>query len=134
MEVTIGNDLDELGRLAAIVDEFIEQQGLPERISFNFNLCLDELITNIVSYGYDDDQRHEIHVGLALEDGALVCRIVDDAREYDPFVEAPEPDLDAGVDDRPIGGLGVFLVKEFMDRTEYRRDGNRNVVTLWKKP
>jgi sigma-B regulation protein RsbU (phosphoserine phosphatase) len=132
IEITIGNDLDELGRLATIVDGFVENNGLPERISFNVNLCLDELITNIVSYGYDDDHRHDIHVALTLEDGVLECRIVDDAREYDPFVEAPEPELDAEVDDRPIGGLGVFLVKEFMDRTEYRRDGDRNVVTLWK--
>lgn len=132
LDVTIGNDLDELGRLAGIVDEFVERNALPERIAFNLNLCLDELITNIVSYGYDNDQHHEIHIALTLEDGALRCRITDDAKEYDPFVEAPEPDLDLDVDDRPIGGLGVFLVKEFMDRTEYRRDGDRNVITLWK--
>ncbi|MCR6632707.1 MAG: SpoIIE family protein phosphatase [Magnetospirillum sp.] len=132
LDVTIGNDLDELGRLAAVVDDFVEKNGLPERISFNLNLCLDELITNIVSYGYDNDQHHDIHVRLGLEDGVLMCQIIDDAKEYDPFVEAPEPDLDAEVDDRPIGGLGVFLVKEFMDRTEYRREGDRNVVTLWK--
>ncbi|MBC7907357.1 MAG: ATP-binding protein [Rhodospirillaceae bacterium] len=134
LEVTIGNDLDELTRLAMLVDDFVEKNGLPERISFNLNLCLDELITNIVSYGYDDNHRHEIHVRFSLEDGELICQIVDDAKQYDPFTEAPEPDLDAGVDDRPIGGLGVFLVKEFMDRTEYRRDGDRNIVTLWKRP
>lgn len=134
LDVTIGNDLDELTHLAALVDDFVEKNGLPERISFNLNLCLDELITNIVSYGYDDDHRHEIHVRFSLEDGTLICQIVDDAKEYDPFTEAPEPDLDAEIDDRPIGGLGVFLVKEFMDRTEYRRDGDRNIVTLWKRP
>ncbi len=132
LDVTIGNDLEELSRLAAIVDGFVEQNALPERIAFNLNLCLDELITNIVSYGYDDDRRHDIAVRLSLEDGVLCCRITDDAKEYDPFVEAPEPDLELGVDDRPIGGLGVFLVKEFMDRTEYRRDGDRNIITLWK--
>ncbi len=132
LDVTIGNDLDELGRLAGIVDDFVERNALPERIAFNLNLCLDELITNIVSYGYDNDQHHEIHIALTVADGTLCCRITDDAREYDPFAEAPEPDLDLGVDDRPIGGLGVFLVKEFMDRTEYRRDGDRNVITLWK--
>ncbi|HTH15957.1 MAG TPA: SpoIIE family protein phosphatase, partial [Magnetospirillum sp.] len=132
LDVTIANDLDELGRLAALVEEFVRKNSLPERISFNLNLCLDELITNIVSYGYEDDLHHEIHVLFELENGTLMCRITDNAREYDPFVEAPEPDLDADVDDRPIGGLGVFLVKEFMDRTEYRRDGESNVVTLWK--
>lgn len=132
LDVTIGNDLDELGRLAGLVDEFVQTHGLEEKVGFHLNLCLDELITNIVSYGYDNDQKHEIHIHLGLEGGTLMCRITDDAKEYDPFVEAPEPDLDAGVDDRPIGGLGVFLVKEFMDRTEYAREGDRNVVTLWK--
>ncbi|MGE5516050.1 MAG: SpoIIE family protein phosphatase [Bacteroidota bacterium] len=132
LDVTIGNDLDELSRLAALVDEFVEKNGLPERIAFNLNLCLDELITNIVSYGYDDDGHHDIHIRIAHDNGELTCRIIDDAKEYDPFVEAPEPDLDLEVDDRPIGGLGVFLVKEFMDRTDYRRDGDRNVITLWK--
>ena len=132
LDVTIGNDLDELGRLAVMVDDFVEKNGLPERIAFNLNLCLDELITNIVSYGYDDDSRHEINLRLAVENNVLSCRIEDDAKEYNPFIEAPEPDLELDVDDRPIGGLGVFLVKEFMDRTEYRRDGNHNVITLWK--
>lgn len=132
LDVTIVNDLEELGRLAGLVDDFVARNALPESVAFNLNLCLDELITNIVSYGYDDDGRHDIHVAATLEDGVLVCTITDDAHEYDPFVEAPEPDLDLDVEDRPIGGLGVFLVKEFMDRTDYRRDGDRNVITLWK--
>jgi sigma-B regulation protein RsbU (phosphoserine phosphatase) len=132
LDVTIRNDLEELGRLAELVDGFVEKNSLPERIAFNLNLCLDELITNIVSYGYDDEGEHAIRVVVEHADGVLTCRIEDDAKEYDPFVEAPEPDLDSEVDDRPIGGLGVFLVKEFMDRTEYRRDGGRNVITLWK--
>lgn len=132
LNVTIVNDVDELTRLAALVDEFTKRNGLPDRIAFNLNLSLDELITNIVSYGYDDSGRHEIHVRLELVDGVLCCRITDDAKEYDPFVQAPEPDLDLDVDDRPIGGLGVYLVKEFMDLTEYRREGARNVITLWK--
>ncbi|MEW5727205.1 MAG: ATP-binding protein, partial [Pseudomonadota bacterium] len=95
-------------------------------------LCLDELITNIVSYGYDDERHHDIHVRFRIEGGMLVTEIEDDAKEYNPFTEAPEPDLDAEVDDRRIGGLGVFLVKEFMDRTDYRHDAGRNVTTLWK--
>ncbi|WP_291718480.1 SpoIIE family protein phosphatase [Magnetospirillum sp. 64-120] len=132
MEVTIANDLAELERLAGLVDEFVERHGLPDRISFNLNLCLDELITNIVSYGYDDSHHHDIHVRFSLDNGCLMTEIIDDGKEYNPFTDAPEPDLALEVDDRPIGGLGVFLVKEFMDRTDYRRDGGKNVVTLEK--
>jgi len=132
LEVTIANDLAELERLAGLVDEFVDRHGLSERISFNLNLCLDELITNIVSYGYDDSHHHDIHVRFSLDNGRLMTEIIDDGKEYNPFTEAPEPDLELEVDDRPIGGLGVFLVKEFMDRTDYRRDGDKNVVTLEK--
>lgn len=132
LEVPIANDLGELARLAGMVDEFFEENNLPAKLAFNLNLCLDELITNIVSYGYDDDGPHEIEVNFVLDDGILVTEIVDDAKEYDPFTEAPEPDLDLDVDDRPIGGLGVFLVKEFMDTTEYRHVDGRNYTILRK--
>lgn len=132
IDVTIVSDVGELERLAGIVDTFVADHGLSAKTSFNLNLSLDELITNIVSYGYTDGETHEIHVSLTLRDGYLITRIIDDAMEYDPFVQAPEPDLDAGVDDRPIGGLGVFLVKELMSRTTYERLGSTNVTTLWQ--
>jgi sigma-B regulation protein RsbU (phosphoserine phosphatase) len=101
-------------------------------MAFNLNLSLDELITNIVSYGFSDSEAHDILISLRLEDECLITEIIDDANEYDPFAQAPEPDLDLDVDDRPIGGLGVYLVKEFMSRTNYERHGNRNITTLWQ--
>lgn len=132
LDVTISNDLAELERLAGLVDDYVERQGLSERVALNLNLCLDELITNIVSYGYEDSHHHDIHVRFSLDNGRLMTEIIDDGKEYNPFTEAPIPELDLEVDDRPIGGLGVFLVKEFMDRTDYRREGGKNVVTLEK--
>jgi sigma-B regulation protein RsbU (phosphoserine phosphatase) len=128
----IANDVAELERLAELVDMFIEKHGLPEKLAFNLNVCLDELITNIISYGYDDEDAHEIQVEFIYDGREFVTRIVDDAKEYDPFTEAPIPDLDLDVEDRPIGGLGVFLVKEFMDGTEYAHEGGRNTTTLRK--
>jgi sigma-B regulation protein RsbU (phosphoserine phosphatase) len=132
IRVPIANDLAELERLAGEVEAFVDEHGIESRIAFNLNLCLDELITNTVSYGYDDDQHHEIVVTFTLDGSTLITEIVDDGKPYDPFTQAPEPDLDLGVDDRPIGGLGVFLVKEFMDRVEYHRQDDKNVVILWK--
>ncbi|CAA7627482.1 SpoIIE family protein phosphatase [Magnetospirillum sp. SS-4] len=130
--VTIANDVSELERLAGLVDAFVEKHALPEKLAFNLNVCLDELITNIISYGYDDEDPHDIVVNFSYDGREFVTEIIDDANEYDPFTQAPEPDLDLEVDDRPIGGLGVFLVKEFMDRTEYRHEDRRNVTVLRK--
>lgn len=132
LEVSIDNNLDELSRLAGLLEDFIAGNNLSDGMAFKLNLCLDELITNIVSYGFADDGPHKIQVNFVIDDGQLITEIIDEGKEYDPFIEAPEPDLELGVDDRPIGGLGVFLVKEFMDRTEYRREGGKNIVKLWK--
>lgn len=130
--MTIANDTMELERLAEAVDSFVEKLKLPEKLAFNLNVCLDELITNIISYGYDDDSGHEILIEFVYDGREFVTRIVDDAKEYNPFTEAPIPDLDLDVDDRPIGGLGVFLVKEFMDGTDYVHEAGRNTTTLHK--
>ncbi|CUW41453.1 Putative serine phosphatase RsbU, regulator of sigma subunit [Magnetospirillum sp. XM-1] len=130
--MVIANDVAELERLAELVDMFIEKHGLSEKLAFNLNVCLDELITNIISYGYDDEDAHEIQVEFIYDGRQFVTRIIDDAKEYDPFTEAPIPDLDLDVEDRPIGGLGVFLVKEFMDGTEYAHEGGHNTTTLRK--
>ncbi|RAU22277.1 serine/threonine protein phosphatase [Paramagnetospirillum kuznetsovii] len=132
LSVTITNDVAELERLANQVDAFVEKHGLPEKLSFNLNVCLDELITNIISYGYGDDAPHDIVVKFSYDGVEFMTEIEDDAKEYDPFTEAPEPDLELDVDDRPIGGLGVFLVKEFMDTTDYRHEAGRNTTTLRK--
>jgi sigma-B regulation protein RsbU (phosphoserine phosphatase) len=130
--MVIANDTVELERLAELVDTFVERNALPEKLAFNLNVCLDELVTNIISYGYDDDDAHQIEVEFLYDGSEFVTRIVDDAKEYNPFTEAPVPDLDLDVDERPIGGLGVFLVKEFMDGTDYVHDGGRNITTLRK--
>jgi sigma-B regulation protein RsbU (phosphoserine phosphatase) len=130
--VAIRNDVAELERLAELVDGFVEKHGLPEKLAFNLNVCLDELITNIISYGYEDEEPHEIGVEFVYDGREFVTRIFDDAKQYNPFTEAPVPDLDLDVEDRPIGGLGVFLVKEFMDETDYTHADGRNTTTLRK--
>ena len=132
LEATILNDLEELNGLAGRVQKFLGAHHLPERVVLYLNLCLDELITNTISYGYDDGARHDIFVSIHLKDGNLITEIIDDSKEYNPFTQAPKPDLLAEVEERQVGGLGVFLVKEFNDSCEYRRDDGCNVITLVK--
>lgn len=132
LDVILRNDLSELERLAGLVEGFVERNRLPTGLSFSLNLCLDELLTNTMSHGYPDDAPHEIRVGLVLEPDCLHVRVEDDGIAFDPFTEAPPPDLDSDLDDRPVGGLGVFLVKETMDETHYRREGGCNIITLVK--
>ncbi len=130
--VRIANDLSELAPLAGIVEEFCERNEMPMKLAFNLKLALDEMITNTVSYGYEDGEKHTIEVRIMREGDTFTVELEDDAQAYNPL-EAPEADLEAEIDDRPIGGLGVHLVRTIMDTVNYRRDGDRNLLIMSKK-
>lgn len=131
LEVRVRNSLDELARLAEQVEEFCDAQGIGPGIAYNLNLAFDELITNTISYGYDDQAVHEIIVRLAVANDTVEAEIIDDGRAFDPL-SREDPDVDADLDDRQIGGLGIFFVKQFMDEVAYRREGDYNVIALRK--
>lgn len=131
LEIRVRNSLDEIARLAEQVDDFCDAQGIGPGIAYNLNLAFDELLTNTISYGYDDNAEHEIVVRLAVSDTAVSAEIVDDGAAFDPL-SREDPDVDADLDDREIGGLGIFFVKQFMDEVAYRREGDYNIVALRK--
>ena len=124
------NDLSELARIAEEIEAHGASRGWPARWIMNLNVSLDELITNTVSYGYRDTDEHEIRVTLTERNGTLVTVLEDDGVAFDPFTDAAAPDLEAGVEERPIGGLGVYFVKTLMDEVAYERVDNHNRITL----
>lgn len=128
--VTLSNDLAELGRLSTAVEEFCARHEL-SGFGAAMVLALDELLTNVISYGYDDAGKHEISVTLRAEDGRLTVLVEDDGRAFDPR-QAPPPDLDAPIEERRIGGLGVHIVRTVVDSFDYERRGNINRVILAK--
>lgn len=128
--LTLKNDLSELARIAEEIESHGESNGWPEKWILNLNLSLDELITNTVSYSYQDTDAHEIRVTLTERNGSLVVVVEDDGMAFDPFTAAPAPDLEAELEDRPIGGLGVYFVKTLMDEVAYERVDNCNRITL----
>ena len=107
-------------------------RDLPEDVVFAINVVLDELISNIVKYGYTDDAVHDIHVKLSATDSAVEIGIEDDGRAFDPCA-APEPDLSLPLEQRPVGGLGLHFVRKLMDDIKYKRENNRNYMFLNKK-
>jgi anti-sigma regulatory factor (Ser/Thr protein kinase) len=131
LHLTVRTDLSEIGRIATEVEAFCEERGLGDEVAQAVNLSLDELLTNTISYGYDDAADHVIEVELAADGDRLTVVLRDDARAFDP-TEAEAPDLDADLDDRPIGGLGIHLVRSFMDEVRYSRSNGYNLLTLTK--
>ena len=133
--VALKNDLAELERLSGAIEQFGKRHGLSTTALFDLHLALDEILTNVVAHGYDDQNDHEIIVRLALWGDGKVQRIEveveDDGRPFNPL-EAERPDVNASVDDRPIGGLGIYLVRRVMDDLEYRRQRGKNVLVMRK--
>ena len=132
-QLHLANRLAELGPLRDAVDALLLEEGHPEPVRFEVNVALEEVFTNVVHYAYPDDGgAHEIDVALALEDGVLQASVEDSGVPFDPL-GVPPPDLEAPLEERVPGGLGIFLAKQFMDTLEYSREGGRNVLTLTKR-
>lgn len=123
---------EELDTITAAVEEFGDAEKWPGALIFRVNLVLEELGLNIINHGRTEDLQ-EIEITLTSEPESLTIEIVDNGRPFDPVKEAPEPDLDSGVSERAVGGLGVYLVRTMMDEMHYRRDGGRNYLTLVKE-
>ena len=133
LSLCLESRLDELQRLEAAVENLGEQEQWPPTLLYQVKLVLEEVIVNIVNYGYEERGGHKIDVQLISEPDTLTIKIADDGRAFDPLSQAPAPDVDANLEDRPIGGLGVYLVQTLMDEAHYRREQDRNHLTLIKR-
>lgn len=130
VELSLAPDLSALGVLARTVEEFGAAHALPEDLQGRLNLVLDELVTNSVSYGLPQVAEPELRLRLAVDRDAVVAQLEDNGPAFNPFEEAPEPDLSLDLSDRPVGGLGVFLAKQLADSSSYERVGGRNRITV----
>jgi serine/threonine-protein kinase RsbW len=121
--------LEEIEKLADAVTK-----ALPDRdLAFAVNLCLDELITNTIVHGLKGSIDRFIHVQINSSNEWLEILLKDDAPRFDPFKQAPQPNLNLGINERPIGGLGVHLVKKLMDEVHADYDGTGNLIVLLKR-
>ena len=130
--VTLRNELDQMSRLSAFVDRLSELACLDEQTRSQIDLALDELVANVVSYAYPESQPGKVRIEARLRGRMLTLVLTDRGRPFDPTA-VEEPDITLDVEDRPIGGLGIFLVRQVMDDVQYRRRDDKNVLTLRKQ-
>lgn len=121
------NNLKELAALIEKASAFLESQSLPGPAFYKANLVLEEVLTNIVKYAFEDASAHEISVLLAVNDADLMIRFVDDGREFDPLA-VPPPVMKESLEESSEGGLGVYLVRKTVNSIEYYRDQSKNVL------
>ncbi len=131
VETTIANRRDALARVTKIVEDLAATHHLARDVVADVNVALDEVLTNILAYGYDDDEIHEIRIRLSLDREVIEVQVEDDGRPFDPTTLAP-PDLSAPLRDRPVGGLGMHFVRNLMSEVTYARAGDHNRL-LFKK-
>ncbi|MFZ4463385.1 MAG: ATP-binding protein [Bacteroidales bacterium] len=130
-EISIKNQLTQLEVLVNELEILSEEWELPMSISLNLNLVLEELITNTIFYGYEDQNEHFIQIEISIENQVITMRITDDGKEFNPLLMA-EPDIELSVEERKIGGLGIHFVRKLMDEVTYFRSAEKNILTLKK--
>jgi serine/threonine-protein kinase RsbW len=131
-ELRIPNQLAELERVRLWVEQFGAANALPAPVLTTMLVSFDEVVNNIISYGYRDESDHEIRLSIALRDGAVVAEIEDDAVAFDPLA-APPPDLRRAVGERSEGGLGIHFVRTLNDEVAYERRGGCNRLSFSKR-
>jgi serine/threonine-protein kinase RsbW len=128
--LSLGNEGTALLRLIDFVENFARRHDLPQIERSRLLLVLEELFTNVVKYGRAGDAAAKtIGVSLTLKAQELMIEFTDDGPPFDPLL-APSPDLDRPIADRPIGGLGLHILRSLVDQARYRREGDRNHLVL----
>jgi sigma-B regulation protein RsbU (phosphoserine phosphatase) len=132
LALSMRNQVSDMNGVQERFASFASQHALPESDAQRIGLMLEELLSNVISYAYTDDLEHTIEIKFELSANDLMITIEDDGIPFNPFTIAP-PDTSLPLEDRPIGGVGIHLVRSVMDRFDYERRGKRNIVTLLKR-
>ena len=131
LTLQIKNCLESVHSANDEVSRWLAGRGGSPEMEYFANLAIEELGTNCIKYGYDDAKEHWIEVNLSVSANDVILTITDDGRPFNPLA-APDSEVTAALEERPIGGLGIHLVRKMADRMEYIREQGRNKLTLYK--
>ena len=130
--ITLTNDIEEVPKLAEFVDHVCEVMGFDTATSMQMNLAIEEAVVNVMNYAYPEGTTGTVNIEVQANDVRLKFVISDNGKRFDPTTVA-SVDTTQSAEERPIGGLGIFLVRQLMDSVNYERIGGFNVLTLRKK-
>ena len=130
-EIIIKNEIAELERVAVFVEEVSQLLSLDSETTMNLNLALEEVVSNVILYAYPQKMGENIIIKASSDDNILVVTITDKGDEFDP-TKVEDADITLAAEDREIGGLGIFIVKNIMNEVTYQRLDGKNILTLKK--
>lgn len=131
LDVTIANTHEELERLQGEAAAFVRRAGLSNEAVLELQLVIEESVINVIRYAFPEGGRHDIAVRFEDDGVEFRMEVVDDGIAFDPTT-IPPADVNAPIDDRPIGGLGMHLIRATMDRIAYQRREGRNHLLMAK--
>ncbi|MCK4982200.1 MAG: ATP-binding protein [Victivallaceae bacterium] len=129
----IKNTFVELELLCAEINELAHTSSFSEQLLFCLNVCLEEMLSNIIKYAYDDEDKHEIAVRLEISNELITLTIIDDGHEFNPL-ESKIPDMNADIKHREVGGIGIFLTCKMANKVIYARKDNKNILKVLLTP
>ena len=132
LKLMVKNSFAEIPTANEAVSRWMADRDVPPAIDYLANLAIEELVTNCVKYGYNDTREHLIAIELQVVNNEMMLTVTDDGRPFNPLELAP-PDTTLPAENRPIGGLGIHLLRQLSDRMEYARVEDKNRLTLWKR-
>lgn len=130
LSISFANDMPELTHVLQVVNVFLEPRELQSKLVYAVNLILEEILMNIVKYGYDDEESHEIEVQIEVEQEEVALIVIDDGKEFNPLT-IPKPDRSKSAMDRLEEGLGLQFVRHMRNAMEYRREEGKNILRIW---
>ena len=131
-KLVIKNDISEISKLATFIGELSEELNFTPELNFNLNLVLEEAVSNVILYAYSKEVQKEITLLANISDNNLIFVLTDSGKEFDP-TKVPDADVTLSAEEREIGGLGIFLIRQIMDTVEYQRVDGKNVLTMRKQ-
>ena len=131
MTIRLPARLENLEKLIDNILSCLKSAGIHQGAASEIHLAVDEACTNVIRYAYPSGQTGDIEVSCIPDQRSVIITIRDWGRPFNPL-KFPAPDLNLDIDERPIGGLGVYLMKKFSDRLEYRRENDSNLLTIVK--
>lgn len=131
-EIKLKNQVGELERVAQFIEEISEELGLSMELQMNLNLVMEEMVSNVIFYAYPEGTDAEIELMVEDDGKELTFVLSDQGRAFDPTLKE-DADIDVNPIDREIGGMGILIVKNIMNKVTYQRLDGKNLLTMKKE-
>ena len=130
--LVLPNDIETIPQLNEFIDSVAEEMGLEMSLTMSLNLAIEEAVVNVMEYAYPEGQQGDVEIEVTADQQWMTFVITDTGIAFDP-TKKEDADTTLSAEERPIGGLGIFMVRQLMDVIDYKREDNKNVLTLQKK-